>query len=74
MVGGFCAGELPSGKLAGYHLLPAVRGDFLSRLGRHREARAEFERAAGMTRNERERALLDDFARSVAGRSLARGM
>jgi RNA polymerase sigma-70 factor, ECF subfamily len=44
--------------LRSYHLLPAVRGDFLSRLGRHREARAEFERAAGLTRNERERALL----------------
>jgi RNA polymerase sigma factor (sigma-70 family) len=41
-----------------YHLLPSVRADMLSRLGRLDEARAEFERAAGLTRNERERALL----------------
>jgi RNA polymerase sigma factor (sigma-70 family) len=41
-----------------YHLLPSVRGDLLAKLGRHEEARAEFRRAAGMTRNERERALL----------------
>ncbi len=44
--------------LRSYHLLPAVRGDLLQKLGRHDEARAEFERAAAMTRNERERALL----------------
>ncbi|WP_327006099.1 RNA polymerase sigma factor [Dactylosporangium sp. NBC_01737] len=44
--------------LRGYHLLPTVRGDFLLKLGRRDEARAEFERAAAMTRNERERALL----------------
>ena len=44
--------------LAGYHLLPAVRGDFLARLGRVEEARAELERAAGLTRNARERTLL----------------
>lgn len=44
--------------LKGYHLLPSVRGDLLARLGRTREARAEFVRAAGLTRNERERALL----------------
>jgi RNA polymerase sigma factor (sigma-70 family) len=44
--------------LAGYHLVPSVRGDLLERLGRRAEARAEFERAAAMTRNERERALL----------------
>jgi RNA polymerase sigma factor (sigma-70 family) len=44
--------------LAAYHLLPAVRGDLLAKLGRHGEARAEFERAAGLTRNARERALL----------------
>src|SRR5690348_14922795 len=49
------AGE-PS--LAKYHLLPSVRGDFLEKLGRRDEARAEFERAAALTRNERERALL----------------
>src|SRR5947208_4180808 len=44
--------------LASYHLLPSVRGDFLSKLGRFAEARAEFERAAALTRNTRERALL----------------
>jgi RNA polymerase sigma-70 factor, ECF subfamily len=44
--------------LAGYHLLPSVRGDLLAKLGRREEARGEFERAAAMTRNERERALL----------------
>src|SRR5207245_7692601 len=41
-----------------YHLLPGVRGDLLAKLGRHQEARAEFERAAALTRNERERSLL----------------
>ena len=49
------AGE-PS--LRGYHLLPSVRADLLARLGRHDEARPEFERAAGLTRNARERDLL----------------
>lgn len=44
--------------LAGYHLLPSVRGDLLLKLGRTGEARAEFERAAGLTRNARERELL----------------
>jgi predicted RNA polymerase sigma factor len=44
--------------LKGYHLLPSVRGDLLARLERRDEARAEFERAAAMTRNARERALL----------------
>ncbi|MGW1601141.1 RNA polymerase sigma factor [Streptomyces eurythermus] len=44
--------------LRGYHLLPSVRGDLLSRLGRIPEAREEFLRAAELTRNERERALL----------------
>jgi RNA polymerase sigma factor (sigma-70 family) len=44
--------------LATYHLLPAVRGDLLAKLGRHDEARAELERAAGLTRNARERDLL----------------
>ncbi|MDB5777350.1 MAG: polymerase subunit sigma-24 [Herbaspirillum sp.] len=41
-----------------YHLLPSVRGDFLSKLGRFDEARAEFERAASLTQNSRERTLL----------------
>jgi len=45
-------------KLKEYHLLPAVRGDLLEKLGRFDEARAEFERAAALTRNARERALL----------------
>lgn len=44
--------------LRAYHLLPSVRGDLLERLGRREEARAEFERAASLTRNARERALL----------------
>ena len=44
--------------LARYHLLPSVRADLLYKLGRHREARTEFERAAALTRNTRERALL----------------
>jgi RNA polymerase sigma-70 factor, ECF subfamily len=44
--------------LKGYHLLPGVRGDLLYKLGRLDEARAEFERAAGLTRNARERKLL----------------
>lgn len=44
--------------LRGYHLLASARGDLLERLGRVGEARAEFERAAGMTRNERERGVL----------------
>jgi predicted RNA polymerase sigma factor len=48
--------------LKGYHLLPAVRGDLLAKLGRFDEARAEFERAASLTRNTRERKLLLDRA------------
>ncbi|HVX87785.1 MAG TPA: RNA polymerase sigma factor [Gemmatimonadales bacterium] len=44
--------------LQAYHLLPAVRGDLLAKLGRHDEARAEFTRAASLTENQRERALL----------------
>jgi RNA polymerase sigma factor (sigma-70 family) len=44
--------------LAGYHLLPSVRGDLLAKLGRFEEARVEFARAAAMTQNARERALL----------------
>jgi predicted RNA polymerase sigma factor len=44
--------------LARYHLLPSVRGDLLFKLGRMDEAKSEFERAAEMTRNARERALL----------------
>ena len=49
-----------------YHFLPSVRGDFLAKLGRHDEARVEFERAAALTQNARERELLLD--RAVASR------
>src|SRR5438105_2704228 len=52
--------------LAGYHLLPSVRADLLAKLGRAEEARAEFERAALLTRNARERALLLARARACA--------
>jgi predicted RNA polymerase sigma factor len=44
--------------LRNYHLLPSVRADLLAKVGRREEARAEFERAASMTANERERELL----------------
>ncbi|MCT8174695.1 RNA polymerase sigma factor [Variovorax sp. CY25R-8] len=53
--------------LQGYHLLPAVRGDLLFKLGRLDEARREFERAAGLTRNGREKALLAARARACLG-------
>jgi RNA polymerase sigma-70 factor (ECF subfamily) len=52
--------------LANYHLLPSVRGDFLRKLGRRGEARLEFERAASLTRNEREREMLLERARASA--------
>ena len=55
--------------LKSYHLLPSVRGDFLKKLGRLDEARAEFERAAKMTRNERERRLLLERAAECGGES-----
>ncbi len=47
-----------------YHLLPSVRGDLLEKLGRRDEAREEFERAASLTKNARERALLLERARA----------
>jgi len=50
--------------LENYHLLPSVRGDLLAKLGRFNEARPEFERAASLTRNTRERELLLDRARA----------
>lgn len=50
--------------LEGYHLLPSVRGDLLAKLGRGEEARGEFERAAALARNARERDLL--LARAAA--------
>jgi RNA polymerase sigma factor (sigma-70 family) len=49
---------VPEPSMRNYHLLPAVRGDLLAKLGRFEEAGAEFERAAALTRNARERALL----------------
>jgi RNA polymerase sigma factor (sigma-70 family) len=52
--------------LKNYHLLPSVRGDLLKKLGRKEEARAEFERAASITRNARERNLLLDRARACS--------
>jgi RNA polymerase sigma-70 factor, ECF subfamily len=54
------------GALDGYHLLPAVRGDLLEKLGRTDEARAEFELAASMTRNAREREVLLGRASALA--------
>jgi len=55
--------EEPS--LRNYHLLPAVRADLLIKLGRPTEARTELERAASLTRNERERALLLERAEGL---------
>jgi len=58
-------GLVAQGALDGYHLLPAVRGDLLEKLGRREEARAEFELAASMTRNTRERDQLLTRVRSL---------
>ncbi len=52
--------------LEGYHLLPSVRGDLLTKLGRFEEARTELERAASLTRNARERTLLLERAAACA--------
>jgi predicted RNA polymerase sigma factor len=52
------------GSLKNYHLLPSVRGDLLKKLNRFAEARAEFEHAASLTRNARERELLLERART----------
>ena len=57
--------------LEGYHLLPSVRGDLLAKLGRFDEARDEFERAASLTRNARERQLLLERAAACARESAA---
>ncbi len=54
------------GALKNYYLLPAVRGDLLAKLKRHDEARSEFERAASMTQNERERAVMKRRAAEAA--------
>jgi RNA polymerase sigma factor (sigma-70 family) len=59
--------------LASYHWLPSVRGDLLAKLGRHDEARAEFERAAALTRNVRERELLLERARAAHVAMLSAG-
>lgn len=56
-----------------YHLLPSVRGDLLQKLGRTHEARREFARAAAMTRNKRERSLLETRAASGADSTAPRG-
>jgi RNA polymerase sigma factor (sigma-70 family) len=61
------------GSLAKYHLLPSVRGDLLKKLSRFDEARAEFERAASLTRNARERDLLLERARACVERSTLHG-
>ncbi len=53
-------------QLTNYHWLPSVRADLLAKLGKHGEARAEFERAADMTLNVRERALLLERAQAIA--------
>src|SRR5438128_1867556 len=52
--------------LRGYHLLPTVRADLLTKLGRLDQARAEWERAASLTRNARERTMLLDRAAACA--------
>ena len=57
--------------LRNYHLLPSVRGDLLAKLGRASEARAEFERAAALTRNARERELLLQRALACGPRGTA---
>jgi RNA polymerase sigma-70 factor (ECF subfamily) len=56
--------------LASYHLLPSVRGDLLARLGRSEEARKEFQRAADLTRNAREREVLE---KRIAGLGMTNG-
>lgn len=53
--------------LRAYQWLPSVRGDLLAKFGRHAQARAEFERAAALARNVRERALLLDRAQGLTG-------
>ena len=57
---------LPEPSLAGYHLLPSVRGDLLAKLGRLEEAGKEFQRAASLTKNARERNLLMERAAACA--------
>jgi len=61
----------PEPSLQNYHLLPSIRGDLLVKIGRVDEARKEFERAAALTRNARERTLLLDRAAACTPRSAA---
>ena len=60
---------VPSPPSQRYHLLPTVRGDLLAKLGRDDEARAEFERAASLTQNARERAVLLDRSAACSPRN-----
>jgi len=62
---------VPEPSLKKYHLLPAVRGDLLKKLGRSKEARAEFEHAATLTDNARERELLQRRAAECALEGIA---
>ncbi len=62
---------VPEPSLKSYYLLPAVRGDLLRKLGRSEEARAEFERAASLTENARERELLQRRAAECAAEGMA---
>ncbi len=62
---------VPEPALKSYHLLPAVRGDLLRKLGRSEEARVEFERAASLTENSRERELLQRRAAECTAQRLA---
>ena len=62
---------VPEPSLKAYHLLPAVRGDLLRKLGRSEEARVEFERAASLTANVRERELLRRRAAECAAEAMA---
>src|SRR5438132_4328199 len=64
-------GLVPESSLKAYHLLPAVRGDLLRKLGRSEEARVEFERAASLTQNVRERQLLQRRAAECAAEGIA---
>ncbi len=58
-------GLVAEGTLEDYHLLPAVHGDLLMKLGRRDEARGQFERAAQLAQNQRERALLLERMRAT---------
>ncbi|MEU9837373.1 DUF6596 domain-containing protein [Streptosporangium sp. NPDC048047] len=71
---GLAAADALAGESAfsGYHRLPSVRGDLLARLGRHEEARHEFERAAALTRNVPERTVLLERAAACADAAAVR--